>query len=394
MPGQLTAAQICDLARQVSRTPGFREQSGQLLNSILSDICQNYDLDAARKVMNFTFTGATAPIGNLYVQLASGPFPMPVDYLRARRGDILYWPAGGFQNVPGSIGLGTYPLKLIPIDLSEFDGLVQQEGFNNFPVYFATDMSPAQIVLSTSGAISVNTSALSITDGTGVVIAGMSVAGPGLTPGTMVDAVSGGNASTTGDLNSSTSITNVASLSGIVAGQSVTGAGIPDGTTVTVVTPPSTLTISQAATVTNTGVSLVFTGMLVTLTQDAIASVSGGGYMFGTGPNAYVWPPAAGAYPCMVRYQSQMPPIPSAEVSAAIPWFPNQGYLRKKLSAALFELSNDDRFGPYSREADEDLRLFLVSKDDDSDRAKRVTLDPRRFGPAWSQLPPSKIFGY
>lgn len=127
----LSAQQICDLARQRAKCRGFETQSGEYLNVILAELCQNYDFTASQGSFNFNLTPASVPIGNLNAQLASGPFQLPADYLRAKEGDIYYYP----------IGLGNYPLPLIPIDINEFDGLVQTAGFANFPVYFVTDMS-------------------------------------------------------------------------------------------------------------------------------------------------------------------------------------------------------------------------------------------------------------
>ncbi len=127
----LSAAQICDLARQAAKVRGMAAQSGEMLNSILADLCQKYDLDLAKKTLNFLLTPAAAHIGNLNAQLASGPFILPTDYLRTKINDVLYFPNG----------LGNFPLRLTPIDLGEFDGLVQQAGFQNFPVFWVTDMS-------------------------------------------------------------------------------------------------------------------------------------------------------------------------------------------------------------------------------------------------------------
>lgn len=127
----LQAQQIVILANQVAKVPGYTSQAGQLLNAILSELCQDYDLDVAKGTFNFTLTPASVKIGNLNAQLASGPFILPADYLRAKIGDVLFFP----------LGYGNFPQKLIPIDLEEFDVLVQQAGFQNFPVYWATDMS-------------------------------------------------------------------------------------------------------------------------------------------------------------------------------------------------------------------------------------------------------------
>ena len=58
----------------------------------------------------------------------------------------------------------------------------------------------------------------------------------------------------TGDTNSSTSITNVSSVTGLDIGMSITGTGIPDGTVITAIVA-TTLTISIAATATSAGVT-------------------------------------------------------------------------------------------------------------------------------------------
>lgn len=110
-----TAAQICTRARQIARCPGFTSQSGQTLNDILRDLCQNQDLELARKTQFFSFTGA------------SGPYPMNADFLRTRKGKIFYI----YNGVP------YFPT---PIELDEYQQLVQQAGFSDFPRVFATDM--------------------------------------------------------------------------------------------------------------------------------------------------------------------------------------------------------------------------------------------------------------
>ena len=66
----------------------------------------------------------------------------------------------------------------------------------------------------------------------------------------------GANISITGDTTSgSTSVTSVSSTAGVTVGMPITGAGIPAGTTVAAV-GVGTLTLSQAATATATGVAL------------------------------------------------------------------------------------------------------------------------------------------
>lgn len=316
----LSASQICSLARQTAKVRGFTTQSGQFLNAILSELCQEYDFDVAKKTYNFTLSGATTPIGNLNAQLASGPFKLPFDYLRAKIGDIYYFPQG----------LANFPIKMVPVDLAEFDGLVQQAGFQNFPVFWVTDMSQWSLVTTDTATVTSGSTAMTTTQNPLAASVGMGIAGPGVPPGTTITNISG-----------------------------------------------TTVTMSLAATSTP-GSSL---------------------YSFGNPPVAYVWPPSSGAYPAMVRYYSQMPDILAPEGSNAVPWFPNQQFLITELSGRLMQLSGDDRWQSFLSDTAPSgsrtlLRRFLELKDDDSNRAKRVVLDGRRFGPAWDRLPKSKVFGY
>src|SRR5262245_45573666 len=127
----LTAQQICQIARERAKCPNYTVQSGYALNSFLQELCETYDFAAARGTFNGTFVSATTQVNNLNTAVASGPFELPADYLRAKRGDVYYFPQG-YINLP---------YYLVPIDIEEFDGLIQQAGFQNFPVYWVTDMS-------------------------------------------------------------------------------------------------------------------------------------------------------------------------------------------------------------------------------------------------------------
>ena len=321
MPG-LQAQEIVRIALRTAKAPNFTQDANSLLNAILAQLCQENDFDAAKQAFNFTFTGATAPIGNLNAQLASGPFKLPVDYLRAKIGDILYFPQG----------LANFPLKLTPIDLAEFDALVQQAGFQNFPVFWTTDMSAASPMLTT-----------------------------------------------TGNTNGTTTLSGLASTTNLGASGGVAGPGIVPGTTFTFAGGTS-VTLSRAVTSTGTG----------------------GSYTFGTPPIAYVWPPASGGYPCLVRYYSQMPDIATPSTSAQVPWFPNSQFLITELAGRVMQITGDDRWEAFLSDNETLhpggsrvlLRRYLQMKDDSSNRAQRVRLDPRRFGPSWSSLPKSKVFGY
>jgi hypothetical protein len=91
-------------------------QAGQKFNSILQDLCQNHDLEVARKTFVFTFRSD------------SGPYALPADYLRSRKGMVFYMYNG-------------IPYSMVSIELEEYDMLVQQLGFHDFPRDFATDMA-------------------------------------------------------------------------------------------------------------------------------------------------------------------------------------------------------------------------------------------------------------
>jgi len=126
----LTSAQIVTLATQDAKCPGFTLQAGQFLNAALQDYCQLYDLDAALGSFIFSFNSVTGQ--------GSGPYTLPADYLRTQvkdgKDEFFYT----IQGVP-------YPL--IQCTKAEYDWMVQTPGFNNFPYYYATDLSttPAQL---------------------------------------------------------------------------------------------------------------------------------------------------------------------------------------------------------------------------------------------------------
>lgn len=342
----LTAAQICEIARERAKCPGFTRRSGQLLNSILSGLCQEYDLDAAGGTFNFNFTTAQAPIGNLNVQLASGPMPLPADYLRCDKDGAKWFNLN-------------FPYQLVPCDITEFDALVQQAGVMSFPTIFATDMSQAAPVLTTTGDRHATTLLDNLASTAGLV-PGLGVAGPGIVPGTQVVSVgSAGSLLTGGD-------DLLTGGSDLLTGG---GSGVPNS-----------VVLSQAATSSNTGDSYYF----------AVPAV------------AYVWPPASGSYPAMLRYRRLMPDIASPETSAQIPWFPQQEFLIQELAGRLCLSTGDDRWQAMLGDSDEAtpggsrvlLRRYLKMNDDNTNRAKRVTLDRRRFGPSYSTLPKSKILGW
>jgi len=184
----LTAAQIRDLACEAAHSPGKTHQAEQFLNSILSDLCQTRQLAAARNIFTFNFNPQLNPGGTLPAQqFGSGPYKLPVDYLRmsdssgsegAQTGFIWY--------------LNGVPYPVIPVDLAEFDLQVQQAGLNSYPWLWATDMSSpvtSRIVLVTTGNVTIAGTTISGLLSTERLAAGLGVSGEGITPGTTVISV-------------------------------------------------------------------------------------------------------------------------------------------------------------------------------------------------------------
>jgi len=108
-------------------------------------------------------------------------------------------------------------------------------------------------------------------------------------------------------------------------------------------------------------------------------------------PLLYVWPPSAFALPLSIQYRRLLPDITD---TTTVPWFPNQGYLRYALTAAVMELSDDARQGSFKVQAAEILKNFMQLTNDDEGRAKTVKLDRRRFGPGYVNLPNTKGQGW
>lgn len=117
----LSSAQLVAQACQQAMVPGFTSQGGKLLNVILSDLCQDYNFDAARKTLQFNMPTAVDALGRSTMAL-------PADYLRACFNECFYYING-------------VPYPLIPQDLDEMDMMVVTAGLSNFPVTFSTDMS-------------------------------------------------------------------------------------------------------------------------------------------------------------------------------------------------------------------------------------------------------------
>jgi hypothetical protein len=104
---------------------------------------------------------------------------------------------------------------------------------------------------------------------------GYKISGTGIPLNTRVLNVANVTETTTGATNPITSLTNVVAL--IPVGSQIAGTGIPSGTTVTAISGSAgnyTLTISQAATASASGITLFGTGTTITLSANATATTN------------------------------------------------------------------------------------------------------------------------
>lgn len=130
----LTASQIVTLACQEAKCPGFTSQGGQFLNSVLQDLCQNWDIDVAKAVMAFTFNNGVFGQGVGQGQ-GSGPYQLPASYLRT---SVIDGKDQFFYTING------VPYPLIQVTMAEYQWLVQTPGFQSYPYNYATDFSTVQ----------------------------------------------------------------------------------------------------------------------------------------------------------------------------------------------------------------------------------------------------------
>ena len=188
----LTYGQIIQLAAQSAHAPSATTVALQLLNTVQTDICTTYDFAEARGQFFFSFTPSAITASNFIgAQFGSGPYNMPMDYLR-------------LSGSSGSVGsqrsfiwwlLGV-PYPVIPCDLAEFDMQIQQAGLNSYVWLSATDMSAPvddRVMLATTGTLTAATTTITAMASTTRLVAGnvMGVAGQGIQPGTTLSAITG-----------------------------------------------------------------------------------------------------------------------------------------------------------------------------------------------------------
>jgi hypothetical protein len=124
----LTAAQIVTLACQIAKCPGYTSQAGQFLNTILQELCQDYDLDLAKTTYTLTFNSGGYS--------GAGPYPLPSDFLRPK-----------FDTVTYTTGDGV-PFKMKQIDDAKFVEFLRSPAVSSgYPEWFRinNDVAPKTI---------------------------------------------------------------------------------------------------------------------------------------------------------------------------------------------------------------------------------------------------------
>jgi hypothetical protein len=332
-----TAGQIITRACQAAKVPGYTAQAAGLLNAILADLCETRDLAVARGFFSFNFdTNANSMLGGQNI-FSSGPYPLPLDYLRT----------SGSSGSTGTQRSTTWfifgvPYPMVPCDLAEFDGQVQQAGLNSYPWLWATDMSKR-------------------------IIAGPATA----------DAEPGSNIITWSFLDQPT-------VPEDTLGMTVQNDALPIGTTV-IGRSSTSITVSNPATayVTQGTFDLGFPGV---------------GYAYP--PPSGNFPVNLRYQRQMPDLATDASGNLTPAASMTVPWFPHIDYLEQELTGRLMRIADDSRVVEYLGDgmrpgrADKVLGNYLRLKDDDTNRAQTIEFDRRRFGSSWQRLKTTKTIGW
>lgn len=323
-----TAASILSRALYIAKAPNYTSLGLQFLNAILSDLCQTYDFALARGEFNFVFNQQLVTTGGGNI-VTSGPNPLPLDYLRT-------------SGSSGSSGTGKssiwylqgVPYPMIPCDLAEFDIQVQQAGLQSYPWLWATDMSLRSIALATAGNLANGSTTVNNLLATSGLVAGLSVAGYGIVPGTTVLSVSG----ITCVLSQPAMATTAGQMSPLTFGTPPVGFAYP---------PPSGAY----------NVMIRYQRQMPDLTQAQVV---------------------AGAYPWFDNDGYLVDELAGRMMQITD-------------DARVVEyLGDGEREGRAARK----LGDYLQLKDDESNRSHSVQLDRRTFGPSFDRLPNTKTIGW
>lgn len=115
---------------------------------------------------------------------------------------------------------------------------------------------------------------------------GQTISGTGIPANTTIVSLSQSNLdlNTTGNTNTTNVLTGLASLTGVVPGATITGAGIPLGTLVLAILSGSSVSMTQLATSSATGIGINFSGgTTITISNAATSSNSGVAFTVGGG---------------------------------------------------------------------------------------------------------------
>jgi hypothetical protein len=206
----LTAFEQIEEAVYRAKVPGYTLTFAiRNLNAILSDLCQDYDFALARGAYNFNFDpGLTSTFG-------SGPIKLPLDYLRTSGSSGATGASGSvwYKYPAPEYPLGYQPIYMTPIDIAEFDGYPQFNQSKSLPELWATDMGGPltdRIVLSAVGDITGTDGTVSnIINANGSTVSlsglavGMSAAGEGIEPGSVITVINTSTNQITLDLDTS-----------------------------------------------------------------------------------------------------------------------------------------------------------------------------------------------
>jgi len=179
----------------------------------------------------------------------------------------------------------------------------------------------------------------------------------------------------------STSITVFSPVKAAV-GMAVSGNGIAAGSLITGMSGVGNAVWSLSLPATQT-----FVGALSSGTQGAGAA----SIMFGNPVELFVYPGPSGAFPTTLRFQCLMPPL---QDFTRTPWFMDQNYLVKRLTADLLITTDDARYNGLIAETRQIMGEYAKEADDKTNRAQRAMLDRQRFGYAFSKLSNTKTVGW
>lgn len=318
--------------------PGQTEAIGLTqLNIVLDHISRTIDLFAAVGTWNFTFNTALTTLGGGNIS-QSGPNPLPMDYLRVQT-------AGGSTGAQRSSKwyLDGVPYDMTEVDLTEFDDFIQQAGIQAQPYAWAKDLSQYSVQAQVTGSVTIGNQTVGNLSSTTGMVPGMSISGGigplvVITPGTTILSVDSGS---------------------------------------------STITLSQVPSLPSQ------------LAQTPSTPFSGCSLTVGYPGVGLPYPPPAGAYNAMIRYQRLMPPLTTTQVNAgAICWFPDDDVLIELLAARLMAYSGDNREGQSEAMFKRRMAEYVARADDRDNRAQYAQLDRRFFGPNFSWLANTKKVGF